>query len=164
MYLRFTKEVFRFLHLLNLDIVMGLFSAFRSTSSVASEFKKTYSEACQFFVDVSYEPNKYSWNTIQAKKNAYMSELVDLCKYRVKNPRDEAFTIYTNGENPILRLNMSSALVIAQKYIDTMENGERLSSIKTDFIINDVLNNCSMLDYQHVVNKYCNQVVVRKNC
>jgi hypothetical protein len=133
---------------------MGLFSAFQSTSSVAGDFKKKFTEACQFFIDVSYEPSKYSWATIHAKKIAYMTELSEFCKYRVSNPRNEAFTIYTNGADPMVRLNMTTALVIAQRYLEDMENGIRLSKSRTDYIIQDVINNGSMYDYDCVLAKY----------
>lgn len=133
---------------------MGLFSAFRSTSSVAGDFKKKFTETIQFFIDISYEPNKYSWATIQAKKIAYMTELAEYCRYRVSNPRNEAFNIYTNGADPIVRLNMTTALVIAQRYSEDMENGIKLSKSRTDYIIQDVINNGSMYDYDCVVAKY----------
>lgn len=133
---------------------MGLFSAFRSTSSVAGDFKKKFTETIQFFIDISYEPNKYSWATIQAKKIAYMTELAEYCRYRVSNPRNEAFNIYTNGADPIVRLNMTTALVIAQRYLEDMENGIKLSKSRTDYIIQDVINNGSMYDYDCVVAKY----------
>ena len=133
---------------------MGLFSVLRSTSSLASDFKKKFTEACQFFVDISYEPNRCSWATIHAKKTAYMSELAEFCKYRVSDPRNEAFNIYTNGSNPIIRLNMTTALVIAQRYIDAMEDGIRLSTSRTDYIIHDVIENGSMYDYDCVLTKY----------
>lgn len=133
---------------------MGLFSAFRPTSSTAGDFKKKFTEACQFFTDVSYEPSKFSWSTIQAKKHAYMAELADYCKYKVSNPRDEAFTIYTNGTDTMIRLNMTAALVIAQRYIDAMENGVRLSNRQMDIIIHDVIDHGSMYDYDRVLNMY----------
>ena len=133
---------------------MGFFSAFRSTSSVAGDFKKKFTEACQFFIDVTYEPSKFSWATINAKKQAYMTELAEYCKYKVENPRNEAFNIYTNGVDPIVRLNMTAALVIAQRYIDAMENGIKLSNRQTDIIIHDVINNGSMYDYDRVLNSY----------
>ena len=133
---------------------MGLFSSFRSTSVVASEFKKKFTEACQFFIDVSYEPSRYSMNTIHAKKYAYMSELVDFCRYRTSDPRNEAFNIYTNGAELIVRLNMAAGLIIAQRYIDDMENGNKLSATRTDAIIEDVRSNATMWNYQQVIEKY----------
>ncbi len=133
---------------------MGLFSAFRSTSSIAGDFKKKFTETCQFFIDVSYEPSKFSWATIHAKTIAYMTELSEFCKYRVSNPRNEAFTIYTNGADPMVRLNMTTALVIAQHYLDDMKNGIKLSTNRTDYIIHDVIENCSMYDYDYVLAKY----------
>lgn len=133
---------------------MGLFSAFRSTSNVASEFKKKFTEACQFFIDVSYEPSRYSMNTIHAKKYAYMSELVDFCRYRVSDPCNEAFNIYTNGAELIVRLNMAAGLIIAQRYIEEMENGNKLSATRTDAIIDDVRTNATMSDYYRVIDLY----------
>ena len=133
---------------------MGFFSAFRSTSSTAGDFKKKFTEACQFFIDVSYEPSKFSWSTIQAKKEAYMKELAEYCKYKVADPKSETFNIYTNGASTMLRLNMCAALVIAQRYIDAMENGVKLSSRQADSIIHDVINNSSMYDYLLCLNRY----------
>lgn len=133
---------------------MGLFSAFRSTSSEAGDFKKKFTEACQFFIDVSYEPSRYSWATIHAKKTAYMTELAEYCKYRVSNPRNEAFNIYTNGADPIKRLNMTTALVVAERYVQAMEDGVKLSTSRTDYIIQDVINNGNMYDYDCVLAKY----------
>ena len=133
------------------------FAACENNSSEVPEEPETYTVQLGWageILDISYEPNKYSWATIQAKKIAYMTELAEYCRYRVSNPRNEAFNIYTNGADPIVRLNMTTALVIAQRYLEDMENGIKLSKSRTDYIIQDVINNGSMYDYDCVVAKY----------
>ena len=133
---------------------MGFFSAFRSTSSTAKEFKKKFIELSQFLSDISYEPGKYSWQTIQAKKFAYMTEMAEMCR-KASNPRDEAFNVYTNSEAMAYRLNMTSALVIAERYIEAVENGIKLSNRVTDQIINESIKTGTMFDYDCVLAKYC---------
>lgn len=133
---------------------MGLFDSFRSTSSAAGEFKKIFINAMQFFIDVSFEPFKYPMATVNVKKQAYMTEMAEFCRYKVADPKKEHFNIYTNGENMIMRLNMSTALVVAQREIEALENGEKLSKSKVEYIIDDVQHNCTMFDYNCVLSRY----------
>lgn len=117
-------------------------------------FKKKWTKTCQYIFDVSYDPTSYPQNVVRARIFADMSELVDICKNRVENPRNEFFTLYSNSDFHEIRLNLSTALYIAQRYIELLNSGVKISNYVTSDVIRDAIQNRSMFDYDCVVALY----------
>ena len=139
---------------------MGLFdfiSSLKSTSKNADIFKDKYIELIKYLSDYSFDSTSNSWTTFNAKVNSLMMEMVEMCEgaYSVfQEPKKEFFNVYTNGATLQRRLNVVSAIVIADKMIEAVKEGYRLTKYQTDMIIDKVTSTSTMYDYHCVISKY----------
>lgn len=134
--------------------LFNLFSGLTSTSPAAKQFKRLFTECLQLIIDMSYDPNKYTFQTFNSKYVAYMREMAEICERKAQNPQNECFTIYTNGQTTAVRLNLCRALIIAHKHYLSMTNGNRISNTKTDAIINETKQHATMGEYYDIIQRY----------
>lgn len=139
---------------------MGLFdfiSSFKSTSKNADIFKDKYIELIKYLTDYSFDSTSNSWTTFNVKVNSLMMEMVEMCDgpyCKFQNPKNEFFNVYTNGAEMHRRLNVVSAIVIADKMVEAVKDGYRLTKSQTDMIIDKVHSTSTMFDYHCVLSKY----------